>query len=188
MRDDEAVGERAVGRLDREVALVALHRVLEDLARHLEELLVERADGDGRPLDQVHDLGKRLLGNDGAGAELLGDGLDALAQQLGALARGRRRRGRARARARSRSAAGTSMAPGARKRWPYVMRPAVRPANSTGTTSPPNSASSQRTGREKRASPLPHRCDFGHSMFSASRASSAGSTSTAETPLTSTVA
>ena len=39
--DDEAVVERAVLALDREVALVAAHGVLKDLAGHREELLVE---------------------------------------------------------------------------------------------------------------------------------------------------
>jgi hypothetical protein len=67
-------------------------------------------------------------------------------------------------------------------------RPAVRPANRTGPTVAPNSANSQRTGREKRASPLPHRIDFGHSMPDARRASRSGSTSAAGTPRRSTTA
>ncbi len=83
--DDEAVRELAISGLDREVALVALHGVLENLARHGQKLLVERANGDRGPLDQIDDLGKRLLGHDRGHAEGGCCRLDALAQHLRAL-------------------------------------------------------------------------------------------------------
>ena len=68
VHDDEVRREGAVCALDREVPLVRLHRLLEDLARNVEERLVEVPDADRGPLDEVHDLGKRLLGNDRARA------------------------------------------------------------------------------------------------------------------------
>ena len=45
--------------------------------------------------------------------------------------------------------------PGDRMRWPSLAWPARMPANSSGTTSPSSSETSQRTGRTKRSADLP---------------------------------
>ena len=63
VRDDcEVVVERAVGALDGKVALVRAHRVLENLARHPQELLVKGAEQRIRRLGQVDDLSEHVLG------------------------------------------------------------------------------------------------------------------------------
>ena len=136
VHDDERARERAVRRLDGEVALVRLHRGLEDLARHAQERLVEPPDRHRRILDEVHDLGERLLRRDGA---------PALALAATASTPSRMKRARSSASSTTRAAlqrvestrprGGTSIGLELRKRWPHTRRPAVRPANSTGTTS-----------------------------------------------------
>ena len=78
----------------------------------------------------------------------------------------------------SRSAAvATSCGPGARKRWPRVRLPAVRPANRTGITRSSNNATSQRTGREKYSLVVPQRHDFGHEVPVITPSSTPGSSS-----------
>ena len=71
----------------------------------------------------------------------------------------------------------TSCGPGARKRWPRVRLPAVRPANRTGITRSSNNATSQRTGREKYSLVVPQRHDFGHEMPVITPSSTPGSSS-----------
>ena len=72
----------------------------------------------------------------------------------------------------------------ARKRWPRLCRPAVAPAQVTGTTSPPNSATSHCTGRTNAVSLQPQRCDFGHAIAPASSTSSSGRSARASWPAT----
>ena len=67
------LSKRPSASLDREVALVAGHRVLEHLARYLEEVGIEGAGGDRGPLDEVDDLGKRLLGDHRRATQLASD-------------------------------------------------------------------------------------------------------------------
>ena len=89
VRDDhELTRELALAIIDREVALVGEHRLANDLVRNLEELLVEGSDEDRRPLAEVDNLLKDLLGciDVAAGARSLdlGDtGKDNLATALG---------------------------------------------------------------------------------------------------------
>ena len=59
---DELAGQLALGVVDGEIALVGEHRLADDLVRDMQELLVERAHEDGRPLAEVHDLIEDLLG------------------------------------------------------------------------------------------------------------------------------
>ena len=78
VRHDEAVVESAICPLHGEVALMTRHRVLEHLARHRQELLVEAANGNRRPFDKVDDLGEGLVGHDRAPADPGRYRLDAL--------------------------------------------------------------------------------------------------------------
>ena len=89
VRDDhELTRQLALTVIDREVALVGEHGLANDLVRDLEELLVEGTDEHRRPLAEVDDLLKDLLGRvdvaTGTGSLDLGDaGEDGLAPALG---------------------------------------------------------------------------------------------------------
>ena len=86
--DHELTRELALAVIDREVALVGEHGLADDLVRDLEELLIEGPDEHRRPLAEVDDLLKDLLGRidmaAGTGSLELGDtGKDGLATALG---------------------------------------------------------------------------------------------------------
>ena len=86
--DHELTCELALAVIDREVALVGEHGLADDLVRDLEELLIEGTDEHRRPLAEVDDLLKDLLGRidmaAGTGSLDLGDtGKDGLATALG---------------------------------------------------------------------------------------------------------
>ena len=86
--DHELTRELAFAVIDREVALVGEHGLADDLVRDLEKLLVEGTDEHRRPLAEVDDLLKDLLGRidmaAGTGSLDLGDtGEDGLATALG---------------------------------------------------------------------------------------------------------
>ena len=86
--DHELTRELALAVIDREVALVGEHGLADDLVRDLEELLIEGTDEHRRPLAEVDDLLKDLLGRidmaAGTGSLDLGDtGKDGLATALG---------------------------------------------------------------------------------------------------------
>ena len=86
--DHELTRQLALAVIDREVALVGEHGLADNLVRDLEELLVESTDEHRRPLAEVNDLLKDLLGRidmaAGASGLDLGDtGKDGLATALG---------------------------------------------------------------------------------------------------------
>ena len=86
--DYELTRELAPAVIDREVALVGEHGLADNLVRDLEELLVESTDEHRRPLAEVDNLLKDLLGRidmaAGTGSLDLGDtGEDGLATALG---------------------------------------------------------------------------------------------------------
>ena len=86
--DHELTRQLALPVIDREVALVGEHGLADNLVRDLEELLVESTDEHRRPLAEVNDLLKDLLGRidmaAGASGLDLGDtGKDGLATALG---------------------------------------------------------------------------------------------------------
>ena len=86
--DHELTRQLALAVIDREVALVGKHGLADDLVRHLEELLIEGTDENRRPLAEVDDLLKDLLGRIDVAARTgsldLGDtGKDGLATALG---------------------------------------------------------------------------------------------------------
>ena len=86
--DHELTRELALAVIDREVALVGEHGLADDLVRDLEELLIEGTDEHRRPLAEVDDLLKDLLGriDVAAGArslDLSDTGKDGLATALG---------------------------------------------------------------------------------------------------------
>ena len=86
--DHELTRQLALAVIDREVALVGEHRLADDLVRDLEELLIEGTDEHRRPLAEVDDLLKDLLGRIDVAARTgsldLGDtGKDGLATALG---------------------------------------------------------------------------------------------------------
>lgn len=86
--DHEFTRQLALAVIDREVALVGEHRLADDLVRDLEELLIEGTDEHRRPLAEVDDLLKDLLGRIDVAARTggldLGDtGKDGLATALG---------------------------------------------------------------------------------------------------------
>ena len=86
--DHELTRELALAVIDREVALVGEHGLADDLVRDLEELLIEGTDEHRRPLAEVNDLLKDLLGRidmaAGTGSLDLGDtGKDDLTTTLG---------------------------------------------------------------------------------------------------------
>ena len=86
--DHELTRELALAVIDREVALVGEHGLADDLVRDLEELLIEGTNEHRRPLAEVDDLLKDLLGRidmaAGTGSLDLGDtGKDGLATTLG---------------------------------------------------------------------------------------------------------
>ena len=89
VRDDhELTRQLALAVIDRKVALVGEHGLANDLVRNLEELLIEGTDEHRRPLAEVDDLLKDLLGRvdmaAGAGGLDLGDtGENSLATALG---------------------------------------------------------------------------------------------------------
>ena len=148
--EHEVVRQVPVGVAKREVALVREHRLADDSVRDVEEGTVEVGHEDGRPLDEVDDLVERLLRGVGGKPALRGDAGDALAYNLGApLARDDDVDALERLDVALR-AEGPRTSPGSIRRWPRVVRPAVRPQNSTGTTSSSSRQTSQRTGREKR--------------------------------------
>ena len=84
----ELARQLALAVIDREVALVGEHGLADDLVRDLEELLIEGTHEDRRPLAEVDDLLKDLLGRvdvaAGTGGLDLGDaGENGLATALG---------------------------------------------------------------------------------------------------------
>ena len=86
--DHELTRELALAVIDREVALVGEHGLADDLVRDLEELLIEGPDEHRRPLAEVDDLLKDLLGRidmaAGTGSlDLVDTGKDGLATALG---------------------------------------------------------------------------------------------------------
>ena len=86
--DHELTRQFAFAVIDREVALIGEHGLADDLVRDLEELLIEGTDEHRRPLAEVDDLLKDLLGRidvaAGARSLNLGDtGKDGLTTTLG---------------------------------------------------------------------------------------------------------
>ena len=86
--DHELTRQLALAVIDREVALIGEHGLADDLVRDLEELLIEGTDEHRRPLTEVNDLLKDLLGRidmaAGTGGLDLGDtSEDGLATALG---------------------------------------------------------------------------------------------------------
>ena len=86
--DHELTRELALAVIDREVALVGEHGLADNLVRDLEELLIEGTDEHRRPLAEVDNLLKDLLGRidmaAGTGSLDLGDtGKDGLTTTLG---------------------------------------------------------------------------------------------------------
>ena len=86
--DHELTRELALAVIDREVALVGEHGLADNLVRDLEKLLIEGTDEHRRPLAEVNDLLKDLLGRidmaAGTGSLDLGDtGEDGLTTTLG---------------------------------------------------------------------------------------------------------
>ncbi len=144
--DHELTRELALAVIDREVALVGEHGLADDLVRDLEELLIEGTDEHRRPLAEVDDLLKDLLGrvDMAAGArslDLSDTGKDGLATALG------RKHAGVLEHLLVNSGAGDHMITGARTRWPRVVLPLVTSAKDTGTTSSPKRQQIQRTGR-----------------------------------------